>query len=157
MKKIISILTIAIVSIAITAFTTKEKFKTKKAPEGSCYFFVAIASGEQNCNGLTVNQAKGYKSRTASGSFNYKTEYNKIQNEVAEYYNIETSRVTVKTSSQPYVCIVRYDHSIPGWGCTVVRYAVGFGSSESTAETNALNIRDSKSGSYSVVESYSCN
>ncbi len=55
-----------------------------------------------------------------------------------EKYKVSDKDITYYSSDKPVGVIIVYQRDIPAWKCSIIKYSVGFGSTESEAENEAL-------------------
>lgn len=146
--KFVKLITPLFLSLILSSSFSKSTYQ-------NYHIVVGFAYETMDCNGLSVETAKGYDFQTASPALSGSALTTEVKSKVARNNGIKESEVIIASGYKPYAVIISYSKKIAGWNCSKKMYAVGFGDSESAAELNASEKKnmDTRVGSYTLVKS----
>jgi len=154
-KQLLGLTLVLIASVMMIGFTYKSQTKS----HSSRLLMVGIGYGQKKCGSSSFSEAISYEYYRDCFGGNYSDITNRIKKQLYDSYGVDESNVSIKSSTKSYAVIVSYNKEIPGWGCSVKRYAVGFGNNYDEALQDAVSVKkaDDAGSRYNFQTFFYCN
>ncbi len=154
-KQVLSVAIVLIASVMMVGFAKKNHNKH----HSSRLLMVGVAYGQKKCSSGSFSEAIAYEFSKDCFDGNYSDMAKRIKSNLYNSYSVGDQNISIKSSSMPFAVIISYQKEIAGWGCSVKRYAVGFGDTMDEAQQNAILNKKTEdaSSSYQFVTYFNCN
>jgi hypothetical protein len=127
-------------------------FKNKQ-PNTDNLLIVGIGWSKKMCGNSGYNEAICYYGITTSANKSYADAEREIKTTLTSNYNVYSNDVNISSSYKQMAVIIKFNKQI-GQGCSVIRYAIGYGDTHNEAEAAAVrskNNDDRQSAYYEVT------
>lgn len=154
-KQVLSLAIVLLASVTIVGFTSKSRINK----HSDRLLMVGLAYNQKKCGSASFSEAFSWEYAKNCFGGDHNEMAKRIKTNLYNSYGVDEQNVSIKSSTQPFAVIISYKKEIAGWGCSVKRFAVGFGNSLDAAQQDAMsNKNNDDAGSSWQFETYvNCN